>query len=484
MFLTELQASEILRPLSPMPCGEDGRYHDDFVAAKREVEKLSGADYDLIITSCVKVLSSVGKDVRAANYLLLGICQQEGLEGLVQGISLLNKLLLEYGESLFPERKTAMQAALRWLDQARFVELIKQKPIIPEHVIELQQEIDLYEQHVAKLLQDSTVQLGQLRRWASNYQATSVKKNQTVESSRIDETNTKIDSAEEAQQVCHSVIEYYQSVQQWYSAVALARVLRWGEINIPAATNGKTMLPPPHNANIARLTAHINTAEPEKLLSVCEEMFLQEGGKFWFDLQYYAYRAATDMGQKELAEYLMNQLCHLLAQHPQLIDLEFANAQAFASEITKTWLRSALDETPLLTVTGSPQSSQDPMLLVNSLSTRHVEKGFSEIFETADGTNKEKFKALRAAAQFALRCKKLEIADRIYAVLDDLISTHCLHEWDVSLVTPVWIEMVRFYRQYSAKLADSDQAKIRSKLQVINQALCKVDINQALKVMV
>ena len=145
MLLNQQTVTAILQPLSPVACGEDSRYHDQFVETKREIQKLAGTDYKLVIEHCTQLLSGVSKDARIISYLLLALAQQAGVEGLIQGLELLTALLQRHGSDLHPQRPTAMQAALSWLDQARIVNFIAQSPMIPAQVEQLQQVVKQYE---------------------------------------------------------------------------------------------------------------------------------------------------------------------------------------------------------------------------------------------------------------------------------------------------------------------------------------------------
>lgn len=56
-------ASWLLPITAENPLGDDPSYHDDFERIREEVNKLSGADTDLICTLAETLLTQVGKDL-------------------------------------------------------------------------------------------------------------------------------------------------------------------------------------------------------------------------------------------------------------------------------------------------------------------------------------------------------------------------------------------------------------------------------------
>ena len=68
-----------LQPLSgPSPLGEDPGYDDDFQQMREEVNKLSGADTELICRLAEKLLTTTAKDIRVATYYCWAKLHREG----------------------------------------------------------------------------------------------------------------------------------------------------------------------------------------------------------------------------------------------------------------------------------------------------------------------------------------------------------------------------------------------------------------------
>lgn len=69
------------------PAGEDPSYDDDFQQIREEVNKLSGADTDLICSLVEKLLSNTAKDIRVATYYIWARLQRRGKADWPMGLS-------------------------------------------------------------------------------------------------------------------------------------------------------------------------------------------------------------------------------------------------------------------------------------------------------------------------------------------------------------------------------------------------------------
>lgn len=83
-----------LQPLSAdKPAGYDPGYDDDFQQMREEVNKITGADSDLICRLAEKLLTTVTKDIRVASYYAWARLHRDGESGLADGLELLAGLM-------------------------------------------------------------------------------------------------------------------------------------------------------------------------------------------------------------------------------------------------------------------------------------------------------------------------------------------------------------------------------------------------------
>lgn len=118
--------------LQPLPgqssAGEDPGYDDDFQQIREEVNKLSGADTDLICRLAEKLLTTTAKDIRVATYYCWAKLHREGEQGLAEGLELLAGLLERFGPQLHPQRNRSRKAALEWLAGSRMTDSLSLYP--------------------------------------------------------------------------------------------------------------------------------------------------------------------------------------------------------------------------------------------------------------------------------------------------------------------------------------------------------------------
>ncbi|EEG85550.1 putative type VI secretion-associated protein, VC_A0119 family [Proteus penneri ATCC 35198] len=118
-----------LLPITPnQPVGDDPSYEDDFERMKEEVNKLSGADTELICLLAEKLLLNTCKDMRVVTYYIWARLHKEGEHGLADSLGLLAGLLIRYHDTLLPSRATSRKSALEWLSGQRVLDSLSLYP--------------------------------------------------------------------------------------------------------------------------------------------------------------------------------------------------------------------------------------------------------------------------------------------------------------------------------------------------------------------
>lgn len=125
---TALWQNWLLPVSAANPGGEDPGYDDDFQRMREEVNKLSGAQTDLIVELAEKLLIHTCKDVRVVTYYTWARLHQDGEPGLADGLILLAGLMQQYGNSLHPLRANSHKAALEWLAGGRMLDSLVRFP--------------------------------------------------------------------------------------------------------------------------------------------------------------------------------------------------------------------------------------------------------------------------------------------------------------------------------------------------------------------
>lgn len=110
------------------PVGEDPGYHDDFLRIRDEMNKLSGADTDLICQLAESLLLTQAKDVRIATYYIWARLHRDGERGLAEGLALLTGLVERFGTQLLPSRPASRKMALEWLAGEKMLDSLARYP--------------------------------------------------------------------------------------------------------------------------------------------------------------------------------------------------------------------------------------------------------------------------------------------------------------------------------------------------------------------
>lgn len=117
------QAAAMLAPISDAkPGGDNASYDPDYDAIRTEVAKLDspiGGDIDWasVARGGQAMLTGKSKDLLIASYMAYGLLETKKLEGLAVGLAVLEGLLDQYWETMFPplKRKRGRGNALGWL---------------------------------------------------------------------------------------------------------------------------------------------------------------------------------------------------------------------------------------------------------------------------------------------------------------------------------------------------------------------------------
>jgi len=139
----------------------------------------------------------------------------------------------------------------------------------------------------------------------------------------------------------------------------LRRLALW--MNLPAALQSRKLdcdSGTPQQRN--ELAALANAGHWSELLARCEQEFLVM--PFWFDLTYFAIKAAEQLLGKEAARSLKAELCALSLRHPQLLGAFDRKGQWLASKDVRDWVARELTPRPPteVVIEAAPTNVESP----------------------------------------------------------------------------------------------------------------------------
>jgi type VI secretion system protein VasJ len=445
----------LIKPLSPHPCGEDPRYHDDFIFIKQEIEKLSGANFREVISKSKNILLTYSKDLRILAYLVLAMTAVEGINGFIESLKLCESLIKSFGESLHPQNPTLRQLSLHWLNQPRIINLLPQA-ISKENFYTIK-----------NLLQEFNVNLPLIQKWLS--EKTPIETSIIIEEPKI--TQNTISSLNNLEENTRLIIHYLRSEKLFLQAAYYARALRWGNLECPIHENNITFLEPPREANFIQLQQAIIKEEPEIIFELCENFFLETGGVFWLDLQYHAVIATSD--DLELSRYLTQSIKALLEKFPELMDLHFKDNKPFAAEETRQWLLSLIEQ--------KEKSKEKSSSHTRKIRAKDLNSHLKQLKIQQAMTVKEKFENHYQMAKACMQHKRYDIAFALFQLLEKNIEYHHLEEWEPELILNIWQDFYETLDIQSKKDQDNRKIELLNMMSLLQMRICQLDVLRGMR---
>ena len=126
-----------LLPISAdAPAGEAPGYADDFQRLREEVNRLSGADPELICQLAEKLLTTACKDVRVATYYLWARLHRDGATGLADGFTLLAGVVSRFSDTVLPLRAHSRKVAMDWQTSSKVLDSLSRYPEVVKADVE------------------------------------------------------------------------------------------------------------------------------------------------------------------------------------------------------------------------------------------------------------------------------------------------------------------------------------------------------------
>lgn len=130
------------------PAGGNARYEPEFEQLEGEIGKLgnpAGGEirWQDVVSLSKTILSEKSKDLLAGSYHAYGMLQQQGYQGLLEGLKTINGMCQTHWEGMFPEvrRMKARESALDWLIDRVTAHLESAGPPGAEEIPVLQQAV-------------------------------------------------------------------------------------------------------------------------------------------------------------------------------------------------------------------------------------------------------------------------------------------------------------------------------------------------------
>lgn len=489
-----------LQPLSgSSPVGEDPGYDDGFQQIREEINKLSGANTELICQHAEKILTTVAKDIRVATWYCWAKLHREGEQGLAEGLELLAGLLERFGTQLHPQRDRSRKAALEWLGGSRMTDSLSLYPeVVRENAERTTGALLLIAKLTANEPEETRPEFNALYGTLESRLQKAGGVDAVVPQNVSSEPQTtaghsdapaigRITSGQDLLAQARTLTEYLREQPDgWLSAHHLMKSLRHDTLRaIPAPdAQGKTRIEPPRadqRALLKRLYLQQNWAE---MLETADSTFSRGANHLWLDLQWYIHQALTKSGQNTLADIIAADLKGLLSRLSGLETLAFSDGTPFADEVTLNWIQQSVletvggwgNETPAAPITAG----NDDIL---ALEPEAVDRADNEGPDAALGwlqtrpgmtTDRQKWLLRLLMGRIAEQYGKNDLAVHLFAELGERAGTVTLSDWEPELLFEVQARHLKLLRLKAGR-SEADKARLTPIMDQLLAGLIAVD---------
>ncbi len=357
----------------PQPAGSDVREEPAFEQMEAEIGKMSSPvhsatmDWTKVTQLATELLLTKGKDVLVACYLTGGLLETRKLDGMADGLQVIEGMLQTYWDDMFPplKRIRGRRNALQWLIdrlQQRSTEMdwSSLPPQPPELVTRLTASL----QAIDAVLVEKDSEAPSMRALLTLVKALPVKEEaspaqtagQTAVSSTAAGTSaapavaaapTVLTSTDDADKALDDTCIRLGQMAEWLLsndssnplAYRLNRLAAWTNLNtVPPADNGQTRLPAPISQVVDALAQLTLSQSDADLVQFAEAQL--PAFPFWLDLNCLCAAALARMGPAFAAarQEVCGETARLLDRLPGLAQLSFASGMPFADGTTQAWL--------------------------------------------------------------------------------------------------------------------------------------------------
>jgi type VI secretion system protein VasJ len=444
----------LIMPIGDNGVGEDPRYGDYFDIVKSEIDRLSNTDYPEVIKNCRFILEHEAKDIRIAGYYLLAMVFSHGLNGLVHGVKCLSKLLQNYGDEIHPQRESAKQQSISWLNNEKLVAFVNKIAIDSDddkqQVGFIRLEIEEINTKLISIYGDDVTLWKSLNPWTLKNQLQE-KSNNAVDRSEniidIKETHIEdnINSELTFNRASENLLAYLEKSGDWIKKISVSRAIKWASIKIPYNEEFVTKISAPR----AEISLAVNNNQVAKsideYLSLYESYFMESGCQFYFDLQKREVDEAKKGNRPDIAQTIEDQIAILIKRVPNLIKLSFSDGTPFASQATRHWLNS------INTITNDKYTESNP---ITSIQTKIDQILYNETgVELSDQISElDKIDVINESEKYLIQLAKVDaciatgrndLALPLANYLNKLVDKYKLDEWNEVLALQTWSKLIQ-----------------------------------------
>ncbi|WP_336285207.1 type VI secretion system protein TssA [Citrobacter arsenatis] len=484
-----------LQPLSAEnPTGDDPGYDDDFQQMREEVNKLSGAETDLVCQLAEKLLTTSTKDIRVASYYTWSRLHRDGETGLADGLELMAALMLSFGAQLHPQRERSRQGALEWLASSRMLDSLSRYPEVNNaDTVRIAGALLLLEQGAGTALPAALYAALETRLQKSGGPEAVVPQNvsdsgHTVVVDASVPLLSGIASGQELLAQARVLADYLRNQPDgWLSAHRLIKNLRHDTLHqLPALlADGRTRIEPPKPDQRALLKRLYLQQSWRELMEEADSLLSRGANHLWLDVQWYLHQALMKSGYENEAAIIQSDLKGLLSRLTGLETLAFNDGTPFADEVTLNWIQQQLQESPtgwteLHSTHASTAMGDDDILQLEPEALALADSEGTEAalawLQNRPGitTTRNRWLLRLMMARIAEQTGKNELALNLLGELDDGGAAVTLTQWEPRLLFEVKARRLKLLRMKSGR-SEADKTRLNPEMEQLLAGLVAID---------
>jgi len=483
-----------LRPVqADNPTGADPGYDDDFQQMREEVNKLSGADADLICTLAEKLLTTTTKDIRVATYYAWARLHRDGEAGLADGLDLLAGLMQRFNTQLHPQRERSRQGALEWLARTRKLDSLSLYPEANNaDTLRIAGALWLTEQVAEGAIPGALYQALETRLQKSGGPDAVVPQNVSDASHFMPAGEipalTGIASGQELLAQARILADYLRNQPDgWLSAHRLIKNLRHDTLRQlpPLLADGKTRIEPPKPDQRALLKRLYLQQSWRELMEEADSLLSRGANHLWLDVQWYLHQALLKSGQEHEAAIIQADLKGLLSRLTGLETLAFNDGTPFADEVTLNWIQQQVTDSgggwqEDSAVTAATASGDNDILQLESEALTLADSDGPDValswLQNRPGitTARSRWLLRLLMARVAEQTGKNELALHLLGELDGCAAAITLTQWEPDLLFEVKARRLKLLRMKAGR-NDTDKTRLNPEMEHLLAGLIAID---------
>lgn len=278
-----------------------------------------------------------------------------------------------------------------------------------------------------------------------------------------------IQSDQDAKKAFKQVQDILRSLSSYHSQVKASdpkryrysRYALWASLDkLPPAKEGKTQLPSPPTDKLKKVVELYEAGDYLEAIELAEKS--AEKMPYWFDGNRYIVLSMDALGAEfeKAKDALIEQLTAFVQRVPKILDLQYSNGDAFASDQCKTWIQSLME-----TASDSGNSESDEISEVADEAKKLAMAGklndaFELLHDVPAKTKRQKFKVKLLCAELACANGQVKVGIPMLERLLEEVRSLTVADWESDFLSKALALLVNAYNKLDEEEITHKQQKV------------------------